>query len=87
MSHQKLDYEGLLRRTGHRVTPQRVAILDAVCMGEGQATLGRIAASVRHADPSIALSTVYRTLKTLTQVGLVTAMSDCRETVYDIARL
>jgi Fe2+ or Zn2+ uptake regulation protein len=85
MSHQKLDYEGLLRRAGHRVTPQRVAILDAVCMGHGQATLGQIAAAVRREDPMIALSTVYRTLKTLTQVGLVTTKADGRETVYDIA--
>lgn len=85
MSHQHIDYEGLLRRAGHRVTAQRVIILDAVCMGEGRATLGQVAASVRQADPTIALSTVYRTLKTLTAVGLIVAAACDGVTTYDIA--
>lgn len=72
MSHQKLDYEGILRRSGHRVTLQRVVILDAVCMGQGRSTLGQVAADVRRADSTIALSTIYRTLKAFADVGLIT---------------
>ena len=66
------------------MTPQRIAILDAVCMGEGLATLGQIAAAVRRDDATIALSTVYRTLKTFAEVGLIQAAGDGADTVYQI---
>ncbi len=86
VSHQKLDYESILRRSGHRVTLQRVVILDAVCMGQGRSTLGQIASDVRRAAPDIALSTIYRTIKAFTDVGLITASRGQHGAlVYDIA--
>jgi Fe2+ or Zn2+ uptake regulation protein len=87
MSHHRLDYEAILRRTGHRITPQRLAILDAVCDAGGHISLGAIYARARHVDPSIDRSTVYRTLKLFVTLGLVvSADTGDGETYFEIAK-
>jgi Fur family ferric uptake transcriptional regulator len=87
MSHHSMDYERIIREAGHRVTPQRVFILDAVCEGGGHTTLGKIYARVREVDPSIDRSTLYRTLKLFVELGLVvSADTGVGETYYEIAK-
>src|SRR3954471_6795678 len=71
MSHENMDYEGVLHAAGHRVTPQRLMILDAVCDGAGHTTLKEVAARVQQMDDTIDLSSVYRTLKLFVELGLV----------------
>lgn len=72
MSHERLNWERMLAARGHRVTPQRALVLDAVCDAEGHATtLGEIYARVRHQDAGADRSTVYRALHLFTQLGLV----------------
>lgn len=59
-----------LRQRGYRLTPQRQLVLEAV--GRRQhATPEEILAEVRTVAGSVNISTVYRTLELLEQLGLV----------------
>ena len=59
-----------LRSRGYRLTPQRQLVLQAV--GElGHATPEDIATAVRRTASGVNISTVYRTLELLEQLGLV----------------
>jgi len=62
------DHE--LRQKGLRLTPQRELVLQAV-RSLGHATPEEVAEKVRETHPGINLSTVYRNLETLENVGLV----------------
>ena len=87
MSHHRIAYEDIIRAAGHRVTPQRIHILDAVCDGNGHTTLGEIYVRARTFDKTIDRSTVYRTLKLFTELGLVvSADKGDGETYYEIAK-
>ncbi len=59
-----------LREKGLRLTPQRELVLAAV-RALGHATPEGVAETVRKTHPGINLSTVYRNLETLENVGLV----------------
>lgn len=59
-----------LRDSGHRLTPQRAAVLAAV-ERLGHATPEQVYAEVRGASDSINLSTVYRTLELLDELGVI----------------
>lgn len=59
-----------LREKGLRLTPQRELVLKAV-RELGHATPEEVAEKVRNTQPGINLSTVYRNLETLENVGLV----------------
>jgi Fur family transcriptional regulator, ferric uptake regulator len=64
------DWQAELRARGYRLTPQRQLVLQAV--GElGHATPEEIVTSVRRTASSVNISTVYRTLELLEDVGLV----------------
>lgn len=87
MSHGSRDYEGIMRAAGHRVTPQRVQILDAVCAANGHTSLGEVYARVRQYDRTIDRSTVYRALKLFVELGLVvSADTGDGEVYYEIAK-
>jgi len=61
----------MLRSRGLRMTPQRGRILEAVA-DLGHATPEAVAESVRAScDPAPSLSTVYRTLETLEELGVL----------------
>jgi Fur family ferric uptake transcriptional regulator len=59
-----------LREKGLRLTPQRELVLQAV-RALGHATPEEVAERVKESHPGINLSTVYRNLETLENVGLV----------------
>jgi Fur family ferric uptake transcriptional regulator len=59
-----------LRASGHRLTPQRELVLAAVETLE-HATPDQVYAEVRTKSQSINLSTVYRTLELLDELGLI----------------
>ena len=65
------DLEQALRRRGLRATPQRRLVLDAVTtLGHG--TPEQVCEQVQRVAPSLNLSTVYRTLELLEDLGVVT---------------
>jgi Fur family ferric uptake transcriptional regulator len=59
-----------LRARGYRLTPQRQLVLEAVT-ALGHATPEEIATKVRDTAAGVNISTVYRTLELLEQLGLV----------------
>lgn len=61
----------MLRDRGLRLTPQRQLILEAV-HGLGHATPERVHAAVRERAAGVNITTVYRTLELLEELGLVT---------------
>jgi Fur family peroxide stress response transcriptional regulator len=63
----------ILRQSGLRSTPQRVAIVREV-FSRSHPTVGEIYESVRRQFPTIGLATVYNTLRTMTQRGLVSEL-------------
>jgi Fur family ferric uptake transcriptional regulator len=60
-----------LRARGYRVTPQRQLVLEAVTKLE-HATPEEICADVQQTARGVNISTIYRTLELLEQLGLVT---------------
>ena len=61
----------LLRSHGLRRTPQRQVTLEAIAALAGHATAEQIVDRVRKRLPSVSPSTIYRTLATLEEVGVV----------------
>lgn len=64
------DWREKLRGSGYRLTPQRELILDAVDR-LGHATPDEVLAEVRKHSTAVNVSTVYRTLEVLEELGLV----------------
>lgn len=64
------SWQERLRASGHRLTPQRELVLQAV-EHLGHATPDEVYAEVRTRSTSINLSTVYRTLELLDELGLI----------------
>ena len=64
------DWQERLRASGHRLTPQRELVLAAV-ETLGHATPDEVYAEVRTRSDAINLSTVYRTLELLDELGLI----------------
>jgi Fur family ferric uptake transcriptional regulator len=64
------EWDDMLRASGYRVTPQRQLVLEAVSRLE-HATPEEIFADVRQIARGVNVSTVYRTLELLEQLGLV----------------
>lgn len=65
------DWDARLRDAGLRSTGQRRAVLEALSALR-HATVDQLAAEVQRTLPEVSLSTVYRTLEALDEVGLVT---------------
>lgn len=64
------DWRAALRARGHRLTPQRELVLDAVRV-LGHATPEQVLSQVQRTATGVNASTVYRTLDLLEQLGLV----------------
>lgn len=65
------DWNDVLRDHGFRITPQRQLVLEAV-NSLGHATPEALLTEVQKTAGAVNLSTIYRTLEVLEQVGLVT---------------
>ena len=64
------EWDDVLRDQGYRITPQRQLVLEAVNT-LGHATPEELLAEVQKTAAAVNLSTIYRTLEVLEQVGLV----------------
>lgn len=65
------ELQDVLRRAGQRLTPQRMMVLSALAQQDGHVTAETILELVRPEYPYINLSTIYRTLDLLIELGLV----------------
>jgi Fur family ferric uptake transcriptional regulator len=61
-----------LKERGHRLTPQRQLILEAIESSAGHVSAESIHAKVAAQFPQVNISTVYRTLELLQELGMVT---------------
>lgn len=85
MTHESLDYIARIRDQGHRLTPQRQMILDAVCEAGGHITIEEIIERVQVKSPAINRSTIYRNLEFLRSLNLIVAADIGGQNLYEIA--
>lgn len=64
-----------LKRKGYRLTPQRLMVLDALHSMDTHISAEEIYAQVKARYPYANISTVYRTLDLLKELGLVTEIN------------
>src|ERR1700759_189508 len=65
------EWDEQLRARGYRVTPQRQLVLEAVARLD-HGTPEEIGAEVQQTARGVNISTIYRTLELLEQIGMVT---------------
>jgi Fur family transcriptional regulator, ferric uptake regulator len=68
---QRSELIGMLRERGQRMTPQRQLILEAIQDIEGHISAEAVHARVAARFPQVNISTVYRTLELLEELGVV----------------
>jgi Fur family transcriptional regulator, ferric uptake regulator len=61
----------LLRKSGHKATPQRMAIINVVLESKELLSPAALFEKVRRVDPEVGEVTIYRTLNILFELGLV----------------
>ena len=69
---QSRDMSSRLSELGYRLTPQRLMIVQAVEAADNHISAEEIYLQVRARYPHMNISTVYRTLELLSELGLVT---------------
>ena len=65
------ELDGALRGAGHRVTNPRRAVWDVIQSADAHLTAEEIAELVKDDHPGVNVSSVYRTLSLLHELGLV----------------
>lgn len=65
------DYKIILKKMGLKVTPQRLAVLQAVTTLHSHPTADEIGQFIRKEYPNIGTGTVYKTLDTLVEKGII----------------
>lgn len=71
MSPGASELKTALDEAGHRLTGPRLAVWDVVAHSESHMTAEEIAEAVRDEDPTVNLSSVYRSLALFSELGLV----------------
>jgi Fur family ferric uptake transcriptional regulator len=66
------DIGSRLSQKGYRMTPQRMMILEAIEGASGHISAEDIYQDIRKRYPGLNISTVYRTLELLKEMGMVT---------------
>jgi Fur family ferric uptake transcriptional regulator len=87
MTHDLLDYPRKMRRSGYRVTPQRKAILDAICEAGRRISVEEIITRLHKKSPTLNRATVYRNLFFLQKMHLVNAAGSGKARKFEIASL
>ena len=64
-----------LREQGHRLTPQRLLVLQIVGDGDGHMGVDEVFRQARQAYPYMDIATVYRTLHLFKRLGVVTEVA------------
>jgi len=76
-----------LRAAGHRVTLPRRAVIDVLARSQDHPTVDQIAGEIGSRWPGIHLTTVYRTLETLAEVGVVNHVHLASGAAYYLAHI
>ena len=70
--NQSKDIAARLAQKGYRMTPQRLMILETIEGASGHISAEEIYQDIRQRYPGLNISTVYRTLELLKEMGMVT---------------
>ena len=68
-----------LAEKGMKITPQRMAILEAIYELSNHPTADNIIEFIRQTHPNIAIGTVYKVLETLVENGLIKKVTTDRD--------
>ncbi len=71
MGRDATELRTALGDAGHRLTGPRLAVWEVVVRSDAHMTAEEIAEAVREADPTVNLSSVYRSLALFSDLGLV----------------
>jgi Fur family ferric uptake transcriptional regulator len=71
MTTTPLDFRAALKGRGLRMTPQRQLILDAIASMRGHISADQVHQQVIRQFPDVNVTTVYRTLEVLEELGLM----------------
>lgn len=79
------NYKNILINKSLKITPQRLAVLDALHNLDMHPTADIIIDFIKDHHPSIAIGTVYRTLDTFVEKGIVTKVKTEKDAMrYDV---
>lgn len=65
------SFRNILSDKGLKITPQRIAVLDAISNLNNHPTADNVIAFIRKHHPNIATGTIYKTLETFVEKGIV----------------
>lgn len=71
MKKLHLDIQCKLKQNGLKVTPQRIAVFEAVIFLNNHPTAEKINEYIKKTHPGIAIGTIYKVLETLVEKGLI----------------
>ena len=71
MHHHVQNRDETLRRRGYRLTPQRFMILSVIQEAGEHLSIDQITERVQKRNPYVSLSTIYRTLELLRELGMI----------------
>jgi Fur family transcriptional regulator, peroxide stress response regulator len=78
------DITGKLSQAGLKITPQRIAVLEAVVELRNHPTAENVIYFIKINHPNIATGTVYKTLETFVEKGLIKKVKTDRDIMrYD----
>lgn len=84
MSNMRQKLSERLVTSGLKVTPQRIAVLEAICSLDNHPTAEQITHFVREHYPHIAAATIYKTLDAFLERNLVRKVETGRDVMrYD----
>lgn len=73
-----------LAEKGMKITPQRMAVLEAIYQLNNHPTADNIIEFIRKKHPNVAMGTVYKVLETLVQNGIIKKVTTDRDVMrYD----
>lgn len=83
----KFGIRKLLAEYGLRVTPQRVAVMEALYVMKNHPTADQVSRHVRKKNPHIAVGTVYKILEALVEKGILKKVKTEKDLMrYDAIR-
>lgn len=76
-----MDISGILRKNGYKVTPQRLAVYDAIDHNPTHPNAENIYKLLQPKYPSMSLATVYKTMEIFAKIGVVQVLQ-CAEDAH-----
>jgi len=76
------DIRNKLNEKGLKITPQRIAVLKAIYDLNNHPTADMLIAHIKELHPNIAVGTVYKTLETFVQNGLITRVKTDKDIMH-----